>query len=100
MDPNMPVGHNMTPEQILHEQECSLKIAELYAMGQTRMLSTFLGVGGATLIALKGRGLVAKVLVPTLTGGGTTIAVSAFVFQVSIFFRMMITKLINIFRKT
>ena len=96
----MPVGHNMTPEQILHEQECSLKIAELYAMGKTGMLSTFLGVGGATLIALKGRGLVAKVLVPTLTGGATTIAVSAVAFQVSVFFQMIITKLINIFRKT
>jgi len=81
MDPNMPVGPKLTREQILYEQECCLKISDLYALGYTGMLGTFLGVGGATLLALKGRGLVAKVLVPTLTGGVATIAVSAAVFQ-------------------
>ena len=96
----MPVGPKLTREQILYEQECSLKIADLYSMGKTGMLGTFFGVGGATLLALKGRGLVAKVLVPTLTGGVATIAVSAAVFQVSVFFQMIITKLIYIFRKT
>ena len=100
MDPNMPVGPKLTREQILYEQECCLKISDLYAMGYTGMLGTFLGVGGATLLALKGRGLVAKVLIPTLTGGVATIAVSAAVFQVSVFFQMIITKLIYIFRKT
>lgn len=83
----MPVGPNLTPEQIRHEQECSLKIAELYGMGSTSHIGLTLGVGGATLLALKGRGLIAKVLVPTLTAGLTTISVSAYVFQVSVFFK-------------
>ena len=89
-----PMDSYLTPEQIRHEKESSDKIFEKYRMSNTGMLGTFIGVGGATLLALKRRGLITKVLVPTLTGCLTTCAASNCMAIVSVFFQMIIIKLI------
>ena len=80
-----PIGSYLTPEQIRHEEESSWKIFEKYRMSNTGILGTFIGVG--TFLALKGRGPLAKVLVPTLTGGLASIARADYIYKVSVFFK-------------
>ena len=91
-----PIGSYLTPEQIRHEDESSFKIIDKYGMSDTGKLGTFIvGVGvGATFLALKRRGLITKVLVPPLTGALTAIGADAYVTTVSVFFLMIIIKLI------
>ena len=91
------IGSYLTPEQILHEENGRKKIRQLYGMSKTGRMGTFIVgvcVGGATFLALKGRGLKTRVLVPTLTGGLTTFGADAYVGIVSVFFQMIIIKLI------
>ena len=90
----LPMGSYLTPEQIIHEENGRKKIGKLYGMSNTGMLGTFIGVGGATFLALKRRGLITKVLVPTLTGGLTAIGAFGYTLEVSVFFQMIIIKLI------
>ena len=90
----------LTPEQILHEENGRKKIRQLYGMSKTGLLGTFIGVGGATFLALKGQDLITKVLVPTLTGYLTTFVTFTYTYRVSVFFQMIIIKLILNFRKT
>ena len=66
---------------------------ELYGMSNTGMLGTFIvgvGVGGRTFLALKRRGLITKVLVPTLTGGLTMFRAFMYTYKVSVVFQMII----------
>ena len=82
------IGSYLTPEKILHEEKGRKKIRQLYGMSNTGMLGTFIRVGRVTFLALKGRGLITKVLVPPLTGGLTTIGADAYVGIVSVFFQV------------
>ena len=88
------IGSYLTPEQIRHEENGRNKIRQLYGMSKTGVLGTFICVGRATFLALKGRGLITKVLVPPLTVGLTTIGADVYVGKVSVFFQMIIIKLI------
>ena len=85
-----PIGSYLTPEQIRHEEESISKIVEKYRMSDTGLFGTYFGVGGVTFLALKGRGLITKVLVSTLTGGLTTMGVNENTLRVSVFFQMII----------
>ena len=76
----------LTPEQIRYENESLYKIYEKYAMSNTGMLGTLIGVGGATCLALKGQGLKTKVWGLTLTCGLTTIGAFNYTLIVSVFF--------------
>ena len=89
-----PMDSYLTPEQIRHEEESLVKIVEKYRMSNTGILGTFIGVGGATFLALKRRGLLTKVLVPPLTGGLTTFGAFSYTLRVSVFLQMIIIKLI------
>ena len=90
---NWRIGSFLTPEQILHEENGRKKIEQLYQMSKNGILGTSICVGAATFLALKRRGPVTKILVPTLTGG-LTIGAFFNVLKVSVFFQMIIIKLI------
>ena len=90
----LPMDSHLTPEQMRHEKESFSKIFDKYRMSNTGMLGTFIGAGEATFLALIGRGLITKVLVPTLTGGLTAIGAFGYTLEVSVFFQMIIIKLI------
>ena len=80
------IGSYLTPEQILHEENGRKKIRQLYGMSCIGILGTFICVGGATCLALKGQGLKTKVWGLTLTCGLTTIGAFNYTLIVSVFF--------------
>ena len=89
----LPMDSHLTPEQMRHEKESFSKIFDKYRMSNTGMLGTFIvgvGVGGRTFLALKRRGLITKVLVPTLTGGLTMFRAFMYTYKVSVVFQMII----------
>ena len=89
-----PIGSFLTPEQILHEENGRKKIQQLYGMSKTGRLGTFIGVSGATALAFKARGLIPKDPVLALTALLTTIGAAEYAGRVSVFFQMIIIKLI------
>ena len=94
-----PMDLYLTPEQTRHEIESSWKIVEKYRMSNTGILGTcIVGVGGATFLAMKGRGVITKALLPTLIAGLTKLGIVMPTFIVSVFFQMIIIKLILNFR--
>ena len=91
----MPLGSNITPEQILHELKCSKKIHELYSLkdGVSNgwlLLGAGIGVLG-TMRALKGRKY--SYLAGQCTGILTIFTIPTCWFHVSVFFQIIITKL-------
>ena len=84
----MPLGSNLTPEEILHEQKCSEKIGELYSLkdGVVGWLLIGAGVGVhlGTMRALKGR--IYSYLAGQCTGLLTIISIPTYGFDVSVFF--------------
>ena len=70
------------------------KIEQLYRMSKIGILGTYIYVGAATFLALKGRDpVVTQALFPFLTGQLTVIGIG-FTDRVSVFFQMIIIKLI------
>ena len=95
----MPTDLNLTPEQIRYEQEIALQIAEQYGVPKSISFGVLFGVGGATLMALKGRGLFVKLLLPSMTGFSSMVGVTAYAFKVRENFPQKKISNFGIFRK-
>ena len=97
----MPLGSNLTPEQILHEQKCSKKNHELY-FPKNGVVEVFWLMGAASFVvigtkrALKGRTFSVREWSYWLTGFLTLASIETCWFNVSVFFQIIndITKLI------
>ena len=95
----MPLGSNLSPEQILHERKCSEKIRELYiqkngVVGLFWIMGASAGVHLGTRRALKGRRYIVRACSSLLANTLTLISSLTFWFDVSLFFLIIITKLI------